>query len=246
MDLSQHFKSTCKILLGSEIGELSEFREWLSEMVLQPALANSAVSGKAVFLARSYYAKDARFFRLGEKENAPALSINEIKDIDSVLSSLSGRFSYCGNKNIGISMNVQESDSCTDCTDVLSSGQMVGDRRAAYSYAMRESECVFGCMWSGEIAFSMRCQGLFFSKRCFDSYLCVRSFDLFSCMNCRASSDLMFSFNQVSKRHLIGNCELQKEKYLALRKKLSAEVAEQLRKGKKYPSLFQLVGELHG
>jgi hypothetical protein len=245
-DLNSHFKSTCRILFGSEIGELDEYKGWLSEMVLQPAVAKSAISGKSVYLARPYYDKTARFMHLGEKETAAPLGINDTKDIDSVLAALAEKFSYCGNKNIGISMNVQESDSCTDCTDILCSGQMVGDKRVAYSYAIRESECAFGCMWSGEIAFSIRCQGLFFSKRCFDSYLCVKSSDLFSCMNCRASSDLMFCFNQVSKRHMIGNCELTKEKYAALKKKLAGEIAEELRKNKRYPSLFQLVGERNG
>lgn len=245
-DLNAYFKSTCKLLLGREMGELAEYRGWLSEMVLQPAEAKSAISGKPVHLARPYYCKTARFMSLEEKESAPPLSINDIKDIDSVIGAIGERFSYCGSKNIGISMNVSESDSCTDCVDILACGQMVDDKRAAFSYAMRESECVFGCMWCGELGFAIRCQGMFFSRRCFDSYLCVRSSDLFSCFNCRASSDLMFSFNQVSKRHMIGNCELPAGRYVSLRKKLVSEVASELERKRKYPSLFEVAGENDG
>lgn len=246
MNLDAHFATTCRILFGQEIGAIDEYKGWLSEMVLKPLVTKSAVSGAPVFLARPYYSPKASFIHLGEEGTQKAVGINDTKDIDSLLAALPGKFAYCGNKNIGVSREVIDCDSTTDCIETCKSAQMVGDKRVAYCYALRESESAFGCMWCGEIAFSMRCQGVFYSKRCFDSYLCVRSSDLFSCMNCRASSDLMFSFNQVSKRHMIGNCELPKEKYAELRKKLGLEVAEKLKRDRKYPSLFRLVGEKNG
>lgn len=241
MDIESAFASTCQVLFGQPVGELAEFAPYLREMVDQPSQAASALSGKKVCLSRPY-SKSAKFIDVNEATSKPsALSINDIKDIDSVLSALPEKLFYCGNKNLGTSLEIVESDMCNDSLDILSSQNVISSKHVAYSNGVRQSEGVFGCQLGGEVQFSMHSQVFFFSQRCFDAYLCFHSSGLYCSFNCRNCTEAMFSFNQGSKRHMIGNIELPKEKYLALKKKLTAEMAEILKKKKSFPSVFGIV-----
>lgn len=241
MDMDGAFKSTCRVLFGKEIGALSGYGKYLAELVDPPMKASSSFSGNPVFLSRPHYCRGAKFIDVSEIGDAKgALSINDIKDADSALYALSEKFAYCGNKNLGSSVEVSDSDMCNDCLGVLSSQNVVASKYVAYSNGVRESECVFGCMLGGEVGFSLRSQIFFFSKRCFDAYLCFHSTDVYSSFNCRNCQDIVFSFNQNSKRNMIGNLELPKEKYLELKKKLVSEIAGELVAKGKFPTVFEL------
>lgn len=241
MDINSAFVSACQVLFGQMVGELAEFAPYLSAMVDQPAQAQSHLSGKRVYLSRPY-SEEAKFIDVTEANGKPAaLCINDIKDIDSVLSALPEKFSYCGNKNLGTSVGVVESDMCNDSLDILSSQNVISSKHVAYSNGVRKSEGVFGCQLGGEVQFSMHSQIFFFSRRCFDAYLCFHSSDLYCSFNCRNCQDAMFSFNQSSKRHMIGNMEIQKEKYLSLKRKLAEEIGGVLKKKKSFPSVFDIL-----
>jgi len=241
MDMDGAFKSTCRVLFGREIGALFRHKNYLSKLVDPPMEATSSFSGKPVFLSRPHYCKGAKFIDVEEIGKArSALSINYIKDVDSALSALSEKFAYCGNKNLGASVEVADSDMCNDCLGVLSSQNVISSKYVAYSNGVRESECVFGCMLGGEVGFSLHSQIFFFSKRCFDAYMCFHSTDVYSSFNCRNCQDVMFSFNQNSKRNMIGNLELPKEKYLELKKKLVSEIASELVAKGNFPTVFEL------
>ncbi|MFA5050226.1 MAG: hypothetical protein WC501_04430 [Candidatus Micrarchaeia archaeon] len=238
--LNQAFKSTCIALLGSEIGELEEFREYLTEMVPCPMKVKSFATGKTIFLSQQYYSKNANFLELENLSKIKQkLDINEIKDLDSLLNSVKENFSYCGNNNIGNCMEVENSDSCQDGAYILNSHQLLGGKYVAYSHGIRKSEYVFGSVWSGEVGFLIRCHGLFFSRSCYESYLSTKSMNLYFSFNCWGCSEMFLSFNQVSKKYCIGNLELEKEKYFSLKTKLIAEITEDLKKSKKFPSLFE-------
>ncbi|MCX6769944.1 MAG: hypothetical protein NT051_04675, partial [Candidatus Micrarchaeota archaeon] len=192
-----------------------------------------------------YFSKSARFIDGSEAlagAASGALSINDIKDIDSALSALSEKMAYCGNKNLGRSMEVAESDMCQDSMYVLSSQNVIESKYVAYCNGIRESENTYGCQLGGEVGNSIHSQVFFYSKRCFDSYLCVKSSDLYSCFNCKNSFDAMFCFNQNSARCAIGNLALPKEKYLELKKKLLAEIAQEMHEKKEFPSIFEAAG----
>jgi len=244
MNLDPQFASTCKILFGKEIGETSGYENYLNELIEKPLITKSVISGNQIVLSRNHYSKNSKFIALDEvaKIPAPKLDINSIKDIDSLQQAVRDNLYYCGNSNIGISTCIDQSDACNDSAFVQYSHQVIKSKNVAHSYGVRECENVFGCMLVGEVKFSIRSQITFKSVRCFESYLCLSSSDLFFSFNCRSCSDAMFSFNQTSKRNLIGNLELPKEKYLLLKTKLIGEIAEELEKNKKYPSLFELIG----
>ncbi len=240
MDLNQYFKSTCKILLGSEIGRLDEFGPYLLEIVDSPMKAKSALSGKPVYLSRPYYCKQARFVDAVEMKNPGAISINEIKDIDSLVAAMSEELYYCGNKNLGVSQNLEESDMCNDSVNLLCTYNVMNSKNVAFSNGIRKSEYVFGCMLGGEVSFCLRCQIVFYSQRCFETYMSEKCSDAYCSFNCRNCADVMFCFNQHSKKKAIGNIELPADKYVGLKDKLKGEIAQMLKEKKSFPSLFEV------
>lgn len=250
MNLDKPFDTTCQVLFGRPIGTLTEFAPYLSELVEQPLVKKSCVSGKPVFLSRPYYCEGARFAGVEEMGSKPAqLGINDCKDIDSLVAAAAEKFSYCGSKNLGVSMDVLESDMCYDSSGVLRSQNVISSKSVACSNGVRQSEAVFGCQLGGEVGFSMRSQIFFYSKRCFETYVSEKCTDMFFCSDCRNCTECLFCFNQTAARNAIGNVALPKEQYLALKKKLLSEVAEGLAKNRHFPSLFAIcagVGVAHG
>lgn len=242
--LDSAWKSACKVLLGQEIGELAEFREYLMDMVPPPSCHKSAASGKEVHSSRRCYCENANFARNEELSyNKPfALNINELKDLDTLLPAIAPQVQYVGDKNLGVCANLEKADSCTDCINIFDCHQVLNSENVAYSYSIRKAKYVFGCDWCGEISFMLRTHGTFKSTRCFETYLGMNSSDLGFSFNCRNCSEMLFCFNQVSKRHMVGNLELPKGKYLALKKKLLGEISSSLSKDKTHPSLFELIG----
>ncbi|MCX6769606.1 MAG: hypothetical protein NT051_02915, partial [Candidatus Micrarchaeota archaeon] len=84
--IDSDFKNTCRILFGEEIGGLSEFAPYLKETMFPYRMANSCVSGKQVMMSGPYYPRQGKFAsqdEIGSLKFAP-LSINEIKDVDSL------------------------------------------------------------------------------------------------------------------------------------------------------------------
>ena len=238
--LNEAFKSTCRILLGEEIGELNDFKDYLLEMVPKPLVVNSFLSGKKIHLSREYYCRNAKFIELEKiTKDSQKININQIKDLDSLFSALKENLSYCGNNNIGNSMDVIDSDSCQDGIHILNTHQVLGGKFIAYSHGIRKGEYIFGSVWSGENGFLIRSQGMFFSRACYESYLSTKSRNLYFSFNCRSCSEMFFSFNQISKQFMIGNIFLPKEKYYSLKKKLLSELIEKLKKNKFFPSLFE-------
>ena len=243
MEIKESFKSTCRALFGQEIGELDIFKPYLLDMVDSPMLAASTISGKTIHLSRPYYGASARFIDISEAGNAAgALTINDLKDIDSALAALREKMAYCGNKNLGRNAEVNASDMCNDSISVLSSQNVMDSKYVAYCNGIRKSENTYGCQLGGEVGSSIHSQVFFYSRRCFDSYLCVKSSDLYSCFNCKNCFEAMFCFNQSSARFAIGNLQLPKEKYTELKKKLLSEIAHELSAKKKFPSIFEAAG----
>ncbi len=153
---------------------------------------------------------------------------------------INDRVYYAGNKSFGNSSELIDCDTCTDVTNAKESHHISGTKYAAYcSYVRYGSEYVFGSGWFLRSKYLIRCMGADNLTRAFECYVSPQCSDAFFCFNCWASSHIMFSFNQRSKRYCIGNNELPKDRYFELRKKLVDESREYLEKHKSFPSIFE-------
>ncbi len=103
-ELDKRWKSCCKILLSEEIGELNDYAAWLYEKNGPRLLHKSGISGKEVVLSSDVYSKNAAYISFDEAQmdrKYPPLSINDVKDIDSLIGAISDRIVYTGNMVLG-------------------------------------------------------------------------------------------------------------------------------------------------
>ncbi|MFH1286042.1 MAG: hypothetical protein ABIH99_05675 [Candidatus Micrarchaeota archaeon] len=244
--LNKAWKSTCRILFEEEIGELSEYEEWLNEYLPAVGKRKSRVSGKEVRFSVDDYPQSANFISADEIKDtsikAEALSVNEIKDMDSLLEAISDKWEYAGNKALGNSSFVELSDSVQDSQYVMNS---VDIQQASYIFACHSvksnSRYLFGCGRGIGGEFLLRCVGTSSLKRCFETSGAGDCSDVYFSHHCYNSSNMMFSFNQRANSYCIGNLKLPKEKYLALKTKLLGEIKEELKRSKKFPSILEFV-----
>ena len=238
------WRTLCKILFGREVGGLLEFEPYLKEAMLPFMIVKSSVSGKDVFLSNHLYPKGGRFIAPDEIAQANAranpISINDIKDIDSLFRAASENIVYCGSKAFGRNANVSLVDNAIDCIDVYYSHNVRNVKKSAYISCVRESEYVFGIPAFPKINYSMRCLEGINANRMFETYYSNFCADIYYSFNCYNCSDVIFGFNLRGKRHVIGNLELPKEKYAELKKKLVGEIADALAKNKRAFSISDL------
>ncbi|MCL6089033.1 MAG: hypothetical protein M1530_02610, partial [Candidatus Marsarchaeota archaeon] len=128
-ELDRQWRSTCRTVLGGEIGALDDFSDWLSGLNDPLALRSSSASGKQVVMTSENYCKAGRVQDLSEaafmKKFEP-LSINEMKDMDSLLSAVRERAAYCGNIVIGNSKFIESSSEVSDSFYVYKSVRISG------------------------------------------------------------------------------------------------------------------------
>lgn len=241
-EIEKAFQTTFKLIFGECNVKLDELEDYLLKWHYPPHFRKSEISGKDVIVSSDFYRKDARFISQDEidfgKKYEP-LAIDDIKDVDSILEAIQDRVFYTGNKYFGNSSNITDSDTCTDVNYCYKSHNISGARYIAYSsYVRFQSEYAFGSGWFLRSKYLIRVMGTDSMARSFESYISPNSSDLFFCYNCIGSSHVMFSFNQRARRYYIGNNELPREKYFALRKKLIEESREYIEKHKDFPSIF--------
>ncbi len=238
------WKTLCKILFGTEVGSLREFEPYLKEAMLPFMVVKSSVSGKDVLLSNHLYPKGAAFVASDEISAANSktkpVSINDIKDIDSLFRAAEESMVYCGNKAFGKNANVSLVDNAIDCIDVYYSHNVRNVKKGAYISCVRESEYIFGIPAFPKIHYSIRCLEGINANRMFETYYSNYCADIYYSFNCYNCSDVIFGFNLRGKRHVIGNLELPKEKYAELKKKLTAEIADELAKNKRAFSISDL------
>ncbi|VVB56659.1 Uncharacterised protein [uncultured archaeon] len=242
-ELNRSFQTTYQLIFGRESKHsLEGLQDYMLQYHYPTSRRASALSGKTVAIAAERYAPNARFISQDEidfsKKGAP-LSINDIKDIDSLYFTLSERFYYAGNKMFGNTQEAEYSDNCTDSFKVENSHSVVQSKNVAYSSYVRDaSEHVFGSGVFIRSKFLIKVLGAADLVRSFETYFSTNNSDLFFCFFCHGCAHTMFSFNQRSKRYCIGNRELPKDQYFALRAKLVAEAADYIDQHQKFYSIF--------
>lgn len=243
-ELNKRWKSTCRIVFGGEVGELEEYKNWLLEYVTPPKLEKSCVSGNDVSFAVSDYAKGSKFIGFDEidfgKKFQP-LSINEVKDIDSILGAVKERAAYTGNIILGTSKFVEGSSNVLDSHFILSSSVVTDSKYAAYCEMLRKCEHMFGVLGDAQSLFTIKSVDGHRGNRMFECYTTLISTDGYYSMRCQDCRELMFSFGARSKSYIVGNLALPKEKYLQLKAKLLAEMREKLKKEKRLFSLLEVI-----
>ena len=226
------WRSLCKLLFGRDAGGLEKFKPYLLEAMMPYMIVKSGVSGKPVYFSNPLYPKNGKFVSSEELGGIKQkkISINDIKDIDSLFRAAEENTVYCGNKVFGKNVNIELADNALDCIDVYHAHNVRNVKKGAYISYVRESECVFGVPAFPKINYAIRCHEGINVNRMFESFYITHSSDMYYSSNCTNCADVIFGFNLRGKRHVIGNVQLEQGKYLALKKKLVSEIADELEK----------------
>ena len=241
--LDKAWRSTCRVLFGQEVGPLSDFEEWLSEYDEEIRHELSSLSGKALSFSQNDYAASARFIAFDEvdlgKKFLP-LSINDVKDIDTIMEAVQERFCYTGNVILGHSSNVKDSSNVTDSHYVLNSTVVNDSKYVACSRYVGYGEYCFGLLGAEYDMHSIKCMGSEL-KRCFECHMVEVLSDCYYCAKTQNCHDCFFCFGMENGAYAIGNTQIGREKYLSIKSKLLSEIAEKLKKDKEVLSLLKLV-----
>lgn len=242
-ELNKAWKATCRVLLKDELGELKDYEEWLKEFYPNLLEAKSHVSGENITFRSDLYCDTARFISMNEvkEKDIGLLSINEIKDIDSIVEAVSEKWEYTGNVSLGRSTNVENCDMATDSHYAMFGGIPTRTSYAFATYDAYEAKYIFGSGFHTNGEFLIKFSQGVNIKRCFETNFAFDSSDIYLSHNCRACHDMMFCFHQMNKRNCIGNLELSTDKYQGLKMKLIEEVVDELKSKKRMPSIFESV-----
>ncbi|HIH18492.1 TPA: hypothetical protein HA225_00785 [Candidatus Micrarchaeota archaeon] len=246
-ELDRRWNSACRILLGRELGGLDDFAPYLSRYVEPLFEKASFLSGKKALVSLPNFSRKAVFISNDEQElyakrtSHQPLSINEVKDMDSIISAVSERIAYSGNIITGNSRFVEQSSSIVDSAYVYRSSDYYGASYVAYSSNGRFDQYVFGCNWTGESKFIISSHDTYKLTRCFETLRCFTSSDCYYSANLEDCADCLFSFNQRSRRNLIGNLALPKDEYSSLKSKLVSEMAESMQRKKSVKSIIEII-----
>lgn len=243
--IEKGWADACRVLLGTEVGPIGEYSEYLQRYVEPLKLAESEISKKPVAVS-SGYPEGTRFIsgdEIGEYAELmrTPLDIGSIKDIDSLLDALEEKLCYSGNVVLGNSGNVSGSNRIFDSRNVYQSHEVFYSRSVAYGYVVRYSESVFGSENVGQSGFVIRGFDIYGAKRmmeCLHAYHssdCIYSANLENCQEC------LFCFNLRFRKRSIGNLELPKERFDSLKAKLTAEIRETLEKNKSLPTINEII-----
>ncbi len=247
MEINRAWKSTCKVLLGADIGDIGQYEAYLLKYLEPSTERKSEISGRKVTLFSQGYCPGAKFISNDERDEydrilrGQKLDVNDIKDIDSVVAALGEKFYYAGNIITGNSRGIEDSDACSNSFYVYKSSEIYDSKYVAYSDAMRYGEYVFGSNWIGETKFAIKTYETFQVTRCMEAARISTSLDCYYVAGMEGCNSCMFSFNQRNKRYMIGNNELGREDYARLHGKLLAEIRDTLERKKTVPTIVDIV-----
>ncbi|HIH22752.1 TPA: hypothetical protein HA238_03425 [Candidatus Micrarchaeota archaeon] len=240
-NINDAWKSTCKIILGSEIGDLKDYEQFLKRYIEPVRKNKSLISSKDVYYGAPY-CQNAKFVSMDEIEQMKVepLGADEIKDIDSLINAASERIQYAGNKLGGKIQDVAGSENCSDAFFVIDSLDVYTSEYIAYCQMQKNDKYMFGCCWCTDNNFCINSSEMEYANRQFESTLSMNTSDAYYSYNCNGCQEVMFCFNRRSTRYAIGNNQLEKGKYLALKEKLLNEIVDELKKKKTVPSLIEV------
>ena len=240
--LDKEWRSATRILFSRDIGPLRDFQSYLKRLPSPLRAEKSALSAQAAYFS-SHYAKGSKFALFEEKEKLQKLKLptSSLRDLDSILQNLGEISYYAGSKVLGNSSNCALSDNVIDSSFVLDSHEILTSAYVAYSELTINCKHLFGCSSIGDSQFCVNSCEFSNAARIFESVDVYDSRDAYYCYYCRNCADCLFSFNQYSKKNLIGNVQFEKTKYGEMKADLLRQLTDELLSKRTAPSLSAFV-----
>ncbi|MBS3069497.1 hypothetical protein J4441_03975 [Candidatus Micrarchaeota archaeon] len=245
-NLNKRWQAAAKILFNAELGPLEEYKSWLCETNDPVLRRRSSISNKPVSYVDSNFNGISKYMSFDEidfNRKFSPLSINDVKDMDSIVSAVQERIFYAGNIILGNSQCVYESTNINDSFYMLNCAKLGDSKYIAHCTLGRLCEGCFGCNGIGESKLCLKCHETYRDVRSFELWRSENCSDCYYSYNLSSCSDCMYSFNMQNKRFAIGNLVLPAEKYAQIKKSLLLQMAQELQKNKRIYSLVELAAK---
>ncbi len=239
--IEEAWKSTCRIVLGKDIGSLQKYEKFLSERInpvakVKTAYGNETYSSDLFFYK---YLPKERMVDMGEAEeiakqhltfeDGEEVSLNSVLDKISPIAFFRTEFAEGSNAN---NIETQIPYTATNTYKVVDATYA---KNCAYDTMALNSEYVFGCFRVLYSKFSLKAHGSVGVSNCFEVDCSTNLRDSYFCHDVEGSDNCMFCFNTKSKRYAIGNVEVGKENYIKVKKIVLDEITDKLEKEGKLP-----------
>ena len=241
--LDKRWRASCRLLLGAEVGSLDEYSGWLARDYEPLSLHKSSASGKDVPFVSPFYASGSKRISFDEvdfgKKFSP-LTLNEMKDIDSIAQALGERAQYCGGQVLGNCGFVEGSTDITESFYIYKTAKVAFSKHIAYCTFGSISEDMFGVYSFGDSSHCIGGTSIMYSKRCLELSRSEYCSDIYFSHGLSSCSDCMFSFHLKNKKFAIGNCVLSREAYLKKKTDLLSQMRAELESKKRLLQVLEL------
>ncbi len=238
--LDKAWKTTCKVVLGDEIGDLSNYTDYLSKYYKKPHFVNGVAVADWICPRQALDVASVPKAKID-------FSIDEIKDIDTLFQKAKENLYGVGNRLLGNCRDVRESTSVVDSTYVLRSNVIMACKFVAYTSYAKRGSYVFGTHDLTDVSFCINSCGIGVGKtttRIFEScYIFGGNTDIYYSHYLCGCNDCIFCFFLEGKRYAIGNLPLEKSKYLEIKQHLLEQIRDDL-VSKKIKSFTDLLSEV--
>lgn len=239
-DLERAFQTITSVVLGNKLCNYRDYGVWLTENVTTNEYGESLVSSEKIYLPPFDFYRDIKHNILtikeayevqGEKQLSSAeLDSLSFSNAKSVLQKLA---TTTPNTQYGESSNLIDCDFYYSSHFSYKSVALVRSKYCFYCFWPRQSSYSIGCYYTFSSEFCIKCYNSENLSRCFEMSDCTNCTDSLFCHNCENLNNCMFCFNVKSKKYAIGNVELPKEQYLAIKKLILDEIVKKLEKEKR-------------
>jgi len=236
--VEEAFTKTSQLIFGVPYHDLQTYAPWLMRNTRGFENGKSCASGNKVMIpvwGDFICLPHERLLNLGEaefigerlavsEEEVGALSLANAPQTLSKIAYFSPEVKTGNNAN-NIDCPIQ-----LDCTDCYQSAVNIGSKRCAMGWWPRNSEHLFGFNRVRQSAFCINTFDSEKIQRCFEVSEARSSTDCYYCHNVENCHDSMFCFNAKNLKYAVGNVELPREEYLEAKRKVLAQLNEELAK----------------
>ncbi len=234
--IQKAWDSTCRLVLGQEMGDITRFKEWLLRHNIRVRKVKSALASGEIPAASYENLKalpDTRYVNIDERlPLMRSMKLTE-KEVESITLAGAGqslsRIAYITPQFYeGTNLNAYACPIVlwsSDCEEVHGCVFM---KKSAYSTWARDSEYLFGSAFVFDSSFNIKCYNSFKLKNCFEVDSARSSTGCYYCHNMENCHDALFCSNAKNLRYAVCNKEVGKEEFARVKALLLAKVVKEL------------------
>ncbi|MFH0817150.1 MAG: zinc ribbon domain-containing protein [Candidatus Micrarchaeota archaeon] len=243
------FSSTFEIIMKRKSPGIGALEGWLSEDTIELEEVKTPFGDETYAPLNFGVVSDMprkRLVTTDESFELGKISLDEksLSSLDLLIDSLDKIAFFCAGYSQGHNLNIIKSPLILHSINVYKGYESTYSENTGLTSLSLHSKYVYGCNRIIDSQFCLKCHNSLYLNRCLELDASLKCSDSYFCHNCEGLSDAMFCFNVKGKRHIIGNTELPKEKYLEIKEALLGQLNDELEKSKTLGRSIFSIGSL--